>query len=479
MFKESPTIEPYDPHKASPAMNLVTFGIGTCIFLLLLYLLIDIETDKSGFMRLGLLMLMQLTPAIIIFTRRQFNYLAFVLVNHFIAYSVAKFNLLSNIEKVGTVPQSALSAIQEMTYCTFLIVLSYYFCRYFLFKRIARKHQFHMFHLTREQFTWVSIYVLAQPLLFSYLPISLRAINAACSGMAVILVFCSETGHEVLERWVKSGIFMVALVSFLNQGSLAFFVGVSSVFFIVCFIQWRTQNFILVFMLLTAGIVIQTVKGSYRLILRSQTMNLFESAQVLGTLIAVKYAGYVPETEGVIMEAVAEDEEEISDSLAKGFGRVGDDSLERVLAYTPSRVPYWNGETYAHIPFIFIPRFIWPDKPKRDMWNKFGRLYEFLSEEDEATSVGVNFLGEAYMNFGFFGLYSVSIFFGIMISLMETLSYFLLRKYTFFTFIAFLTPFMTYGLDLGSILNAIVIVVSVLLVLRYRIVPLVQHDAYA
>ncbi len=40
-------------------------------------------------------------------------------------------------------------------------------------------------------------------------------------------------------------------------------------------------------------------------------------------------------------------------------------------------------------------------------------------------------------------------------------------------------PFMNYGLDFGSILNGIIILTGVLMLVRYRLVGLLQRDVYS
>jgi hypothetical protein len=78
--------------------------------------------------------------------------------------------------------------------------------------------------------------------------------------------------------------------------------------------------------------------------------------------------------------------------------------FSRVFEDTPKRVPYWGGETYSNIYTSFIPRIIWPDKPKGTIGNQFGRRYRYLGKNDYSTSYNLPWIVEMYANFGRLGV---------------------------------------------------------------------------
>ena len=82
-------------------------------------------------------------------------------------------------------------------------------------------------------------------------------------------------------------------------------------------------------------------------------------------------------------------------------------AISMVQEKTPSKVPFWNGESYLNLFFKFIPRFIWKDKPKEEMGQLFGHRYEILDRWNLTTSMNTPILAEAYMNFGLFGFFSI------------------------------------------------------------------------
>jgi hypothetical protein len=75
-----------------------------------------------------------------------------------------------------------------------------------------------------------------------------------------------------------------------------------------------------------------------------------------------------------------------------------------VVKDTPSKVPYWQGESYAPLFTSFIPRVIWPDKPFENTGNVFGRRYRYLDSDDFTTSFNLPWIVEMYANFGEIGV---------------------------------------------------------------------------
>ncbi|MBF0138559.1 MAG: hypothetical protein HQL65_20205 [Magnetococcales bacterium] len=76
--------------------------------------------------------------------------------------------------------------------------------------------------------------------------------------------------------------------------------------------------------------------------------------------------------------------------------------LGMVIQRTPNEVPYVGGTTYAMLPSMIIPRFLWPDKPDGHAATIFLGLHYGVHARDQAilTSIGIGLLGEAYANFG-------------------------------------------------------------------------------
>ncbi|MCP4110851.1 MAG: hypothetical protein GY749_35870 [Desulfobacteraceae bacterium] len=88
-----------------------------------------------------------------------------------------------------------------------------------------------------------------------------------------------------------------------------------------------------------------------------------------------------------------------------------------VVFVTPKYIPYLDGYSYKYIPAMFIPRFLWPDKPSTmKITNELAMRYGWLSDHfigKVALSPGL--MDEAYMNFGIIGVMVVMILFGAII----------------------------------------------------------------
>lgn len=89
----------------------------------------------------------------------------------------------------------------------------------------------------------------------------------------------------------------------------------------------------------------------------------------------------------------------------------------RVQLWTPSRVPYLDGETYTYLPGMLVPRIFNPNRaPTQIVMNLLDVRYGFLRpDEVHQTAVGVNIVPEAFANFGYTGVIGLAIFFGIFI----------------------------------------------------------------
>jgi hypothetical protein len=75
-----------------------------------------------------------------------------------------------------------------------------------------------------------------------------------------------------------------------------------------------------------------------------------------------------------------------------------------VVETTPSRVPYWEGETYRNVGWTLIPRFMMPDKPAKTLGQDFGHRYMLMDASNRETSYNLPQIVEMYANFGTSGV---------------------------------------------------------------------------
>ncbi|MEZ4749796.1 MAG: hypothetical protein R3B54_03970 [Bdellovibrionota bacterium] len=434
--------------------------------------------DKSGLAALFLLMLIQVAPFAISFSTGKLNFLSFVMFNHLVTYSIAKLNQLFHIHKLSTVYPETLATVQELTTCSLLIILSYYSFYPFVMRGINRGEHKPLF-LGKRLLHGIGIFVLLHTYLTVSVPASIRSIEIVLYFICVVLLFSGRAPK--LNGWMlfyRIAAVAAAFHHFLRFGMLVYAGTVGGVIFVTVCLQRKMRNLLALAFVALMLCALQPIKSWYRNVIKNVPQaTVVENLGVLGSLAAWKYFGAeldddIAAVAGITVDEFDVDEDpgdQTKEALAKGFGRIGDDSLERVLAWTPSKVPYWGGESYANIPFMFIPRLLWPGKPAWNFWNKFGRQYGFLSSDDYTTSVGVGYLGEAYMNFGFLGLYSCAIFFGFLVLVVERLSYMPLGGGYSFLFTCYLSTVISFGNSLGSILNGIAMITVILFAMRTRL----------
>lgn len=99
----------------------------------------------------------------------------------------------------------------------------------------------------------------------------------------------------------------------------------------------------------------------------------------------------------------------VDGAITQGFettaGRSANlDLLADVIRRTPDEIPYWGGTTYLSLVGAFVPRFLWPDKPTKELGQAFGHRYGYVGVNDTGTAVNLPILVEFYLNFGMIGV---------------------------------------------------------------------------
>jgi oligosaccharide repeat unit polymerase len=76
----------------------------------------------------------------------------------------------------------------------------------------------------------------------------------------------------------------------------------------------------------------------------------------------------------------------------------------------PEKYDFLNGKSYLPIFFSPFPRSIFSSKPGSVNINEIGRKVGFIAKHDYGTTPGISWWGEAYLNFGYLGVYLVLLF---------------------------------------------------------------------
>lgn len=444
------------------------------------YLLFHQANDRSGVYRLAMLGFIQLMPFMVAFSRMKFDFISFILLNHFATYTFGRLNKMANLGEGFVIPLERIHAIDEMLNCTILIILGYYTFRFLLFHGFFDRAKYEMLPVSKRLMVFIAMYAVAMPLMIRFVPSQLLTIHFALASADLVLLFTTTIrNHERLASFLRGLALLSAIYYFLKTGALSAVGSFAAFYFITTCLKRKYLNLLWMVPLVVMASAVQTVKNDFRLYLRSNPQaSMTELFQQVSTLLEENYQADDSSNYDEEIEEEFEGQNSTSGKLSSGLARLGDDSLEVVLAKTPSEVPFWNGETYHSIPYMFIPRAIWPEKPTRHFWNKFGRTYGFLSDNDYQTSVAVAFLAEAYMNFGFLGMYSLALMFGVVVVVVERFSYYVLNGHYLFSFVVLLMPLSNYAQDLGTTINALVLIIVLLMGLRPFLMKISSRDDY-
>jgi hypothetical protein len=95
--------------------------------------------------------------------------------------------------------------------------------------------------------------------------------------------------------------------------------------------------------------------------------------------------------------------------------------FQHVFQKSPQPVHYWHGESYFPLLTSFIPRVIYPDKPKEKIGAKFGFVYGITKHKDSKTSYNLPWITELLVNFGPIGVVTGMALFGLLFAGLDRL----------------------------------------------------------
>jgi len=119
--------------------------------------------------------------------------------------------------------------------------------------------------------------------------------------------------------------------------------------------------------------------------------------------------------------------------LSDGAGQMQSSLLERgsllsfltlVVTETPTVRPPMAGLTYEQSVRSFIPRFLWPDKPRASLPDEILAIYYGVqtTESVDVTAIGLGRISEAWANFGWLGICLAGAVMGLILHIPTRLS---------------------------------------------------------
>jgi hypothetical protein len=152
----------------------------------------------------------------------------------------------------------------------------------------------------------------------------------------------------------------------------------------------------------------------------------------------IRRAYWSPQSQSLQESSISQVPSMMTDWLTAGVdalssGRAETDVLERASLLhillraqraTPDFIPYLDGETYALLPSMLLPRFLDPDKPQSQAGlNLLSVRYGLQSLESTAnTTIGWGLIAEAYANFGYVAVIAVGGLLGTLCGVLTRIS---------------------------------------------------------
>ncbi len=161
------------------------------------------------------------------------------------------------------------------------------------------------------------------------------------------------------------------------------------------------------------GISVWGVTGKFptRLILASLVIYIFVAYPVVTALRGGVLASYDDSSRKELAELIWEfvsagewtnfaNETSATQSLDRGLLPY----FTQIVAQAGNNVEYFYGETFKSALEIFVPRFLYPDKPDMNIGNWTAQAFGVLLPYDTVTNLSPTYIGEFYMNFGLIGV---------------------------------------------------------------------------
>jgi hypothetical protein len=222
-------------------------------------------------------------------------------------------------------------------------------------------------------------------------------------------------GYATLRRRTKIGYLVIAtLLEFL--AGIGFFAEFKTVFFVLALVLTGLQvklslrtlfvGTALGVLVVIAGIGWMGIREEYRTYLNQGT------GQQVVLVTPVEQVKVFAQLVGDL------DEESVSGSVAMMLKRIAYvDFFAAVLDYVPKQRAHENGALlWQAITHVLVPRFLYPNKPVLESDSEITIRYTGLSvaSGDQGTSIGIGYMGEAYVDFGRVGMHFPIFAFGLL-----------------------------------------------------------------
>lgn len=242
----------------------------------------------------------------------------------------------------------------------------------------------------------------------------LEPIGYIAYGMFYIL--SSREKLPVIQTWIVFGVCVpLEIIPRFASGSLAPLMLFGLFMIIVIWYESKRIPIIFISITLVFFLMFNSVKHEYRNLVwfegKYSNISPIEKVQLFLD-VAIKH--YQNPRSG------SQDESSVDSATGSVVGRSAHIILfSKVVQDTPTKVPYWNGQTYSYLLTSYVPRALWSDKPVQSVGNNFGRRYNYLGKNDFVTSLNLPWIVEMYANFGYLGVLIGMPLVGVFLAFLE------------------------------------------------------------
>ncbi len=408
----------------------------------------------------------QTLPLIIGMITGGFSILSVLTISHFAYFTLPKMY----IEYIGLASLNGPNLSQtcyEFIYCYIAMSASYLTLRGIFKKRYSEASKISRLPISTGTSILFTIGLIGITIVMNDPNIQLSSLASLFSPIQLfLLVLLSTSSIGNSKAYQLIGLSVGSFVAFYVYLMSAFLMPamvIAAIYFVAGCLE-KKPLFLLSSLMLGAFVLVSSqTKSAYRTVSWAQNLSLSERWDTYYRLLA----GDQLNEEGVLAAAILQEAPEFTidtDALivskdTDGVGadklgvlkRLNEDTMEVVLEMTPGQVPFWEGKSYEDLGYVFLPRMFFPNKPVRNIWQKFGHAYGYLDSDDDSTSVLFNYFAEAYMNFGFGWLYSLAGILGLLVGGLELFSLVIWRKPYLITYILVSIPFANFHADLTSL----------------------------
>jgi hypothetical protein len=251
------------------------------------------------------------------------------------------------------------------------------------------------------------------PLLIAGLSRFITAIGLFGTGLLTMLFARGQL--PPLKKFAFLSVGFVPLLLQLVSGFISGVLIVAAVIFLSVWVARQRLSFrflLAVVAVLFSALLLKSVVDDYRKIawIKGKDMSVADRVSLVITMTNMRV-----DRDGLLPTLAAG-----SFSTTKRSANM--DLLSDIVRRTPYPIPYWRGGSYVSLIGLAIPRFLWPDKPTKELGQRFGHRYSILDSTDDRTSFNFPFLVEFYANFGELGIVVGMFIVGIIYRIVQNIA---------------------------------------------------------